>query len=502
MDLLSLGFVFAMCVAGAVIAWVADNLGRHIGKKKKSLAGIRPRHFATVTTMVTGFFLPLITILIASAASTDLRRILVEGRSLINQTENAKQNLGNAQRDLKKVSASLKDSTEKLKTESKRTEAAIKQREDVQDQLKTASQEIRTKQADLQRIRGEVSNMASTLSSMRRELGAARTSLKTSQNMLATSQAQVKTLGTQGASLQKKIDYQTRQLNDNMRRGTELDIQLRETEKQVDGLKKEIEDLTITKNYYSNQKNQLETQIDDLRGKIRESNERLEVLQEAANQFAQVAMSARVGDMIFRQNDELARVILPPNISADQAEAYLRSAMKSAGLLAESHGAKESDGNKIVEFRNLTAERTAEAQIAELVKAASSKNEPQFLSLFAVWNVFEGESVPIAGKVFANKLVYRAGDVILEGRVDGTKSDGEILQTLNRLVAYSLAAEVRRNGVIPPQGSQGAAGQVSLEDLVKLGKQIKEEGRPIRVQILAKSEVRAAGPVEIVFRLR
>src|SRR5262245_23791402 len=72
-----------MSVAGGACAWLADWLGYKIGKKKLSIWHIRPRHVARITVVVAGMLIPVLTILIFYAVSSEFRMWLSKGSEAV-----------------------------------------------------------------------------------------------------------------------------------------------------------------------------------------------------------------------------------------------------------------------------------------------------------------------------------------------------------------------------------------------------------------------------------
>ena len=84
-DTLSLATIFFVVIilAGGLVAYLGDFLGRKLGKARLTLFGIRPRHTAILITTATGLLIATSTIAILLAASYPLRRILVHGTTLM-----------------------------------------------------------------------------------------------------------------------------------------------------------------------------------------------------------------------------------------------------------------------------------------------------------------------------------------------------------------------------------------------------------------------------------
>lgn len=68
-----LRIILLLIIISGAIAWVGDNLGRTIGRKRLSLFGLRPRTTATITTLISGTLISLISLAVILVISPDAR---------------------------------------------------------------------------------------------------------------------------------------------------------------------------------------------------------------------------------------------------------------------------------------------------------------------------------------------------------------------------------------------------------------------------------------------
>ncbi|OGC24367.1 hypothetical protein A2291_02450 [candidate division WOR-1 bacterium RIFOXYB2_FULL_42_35] len=71
-----LSTILLLLIVAGVIAYVGDNLGRSIGRKRISLFKMRPRHTAIAFTVVTGALIAFLTLTLLLIISTDARTAL------------------------------------------------------------------------------------------------------------------------------------------------------------------------------------------------------------------------------------------------------------------------------------------------------------------------------------------------------------------------------------------------------------------------------------------
>ncbi|MBQ7317633.1 MAG: DUF3084 domain-containing protein, partial [Phascolarctobacterium sp.] len=51
-----------MAIVGGLIAYMADNMGSKIGKKRMSVFGLRPKHTSILLTVLSGMMISVLTI--------------------------------------------------------------------------------------------------------------------------------------------------------------------------------------------------------------------------------------------------------------------------------------------------------------------------------------------------------------------------------------------------------------------------------------------------------
>ena len=67
-------FMFlVLTVAGGLIAFMGDRLGRYMGKRRMTVFGLRPRHTALCFTVVAGMLIALTSLGVMSSISKDVR---------------------------------------------------------------------------------------------------------------------------------------------------------------------------------------------------------------------------------------------------------------------------------------------------------------------------------------------------------------------------------------------------------------------------------------------
>ena len=225
MDLVSGGLILAFCLAGALVAYLADNLGRTLGKKRLSLAGLRPRHTATMITTMAGFLVPLITVVLLAAASQEVRTILREGSRLRTERDALRGEVVAT----KKIVDEKTGAVTRLET----------QRTTSEKKLLQARNDLIARQKSIQSLIGQAADL-------RRRTGVLQDTVRRAQGLLSTLQTRSKALDARNkdltgknAEVERSYQLQRIQLQDAYRKYDSMVLDLEKLESQMKKLESE-----------------------------------------------------------------------------------------------------------------------------------------------------------------------------------------------------------------------------------------------------------------------
>lgn len=126
--------VLTLAVVGGAIAYIGDQLGMNVGRKKLTLFGLRPKHTSVLVTIVTGVAIATASIGILTIASQDVRIALFKMKEI--QTE----------------LAGLQTDYEKAQQEVQRQRKAIAENE---DNIASLEAEAFALQGDIDELQGD-----------------------------------------------------------------------------------------------------------------------------------------------------------------------------------------------------------------------------------------------------------------------------------------------------------------------------------------------------------
>ncbi|HVL39955.1 MAG TPA: hypothetical protein VM328_11250, partial [Fimbriimonadaceae bacterium] len=198
---------------------------------------------------------------------------------------------------------------------------------------------------------------------------------------------------------------------------------------------------------------------------------------------------------------ELARVIVAPQAGMPEATSLLSRALQEASKRAKERGAKPARSGEVAELRNMQ-DVTAEQQAQRVISMVMGQSEQSVIIVYAFWNVFQDESVPVVANAYRNPLVYRAGQVITERRIDASRDEEDILRQVSAFISTDVRNKAIADKMIPAQGHEQSLGAVSPEMVFNLVADLKRLGRSVRLQALARNDTRAADPLQLDFRVR
>ena len=120
----------------------------------------------------------------------------------------------------------------------------------------------------------------------------------------------------------------------------------------------------------------------------------------------------------------------------------------------------------------------------------------------AAVNSFKGEDALVSVEAYPNRVVYAAGQVMFEGRVDGALTKAQIVQQVTSLILTGLRSKVISDGVIPATGQDSELGEITSEQILEIAEQLKAFGRKARVQFVSKAPTRRGDKLKIEYRLK
>lgn len=501
-DYLPYLFLAVMIIAGGIVAFVADGLGRKIGKKRLSFFGLRPRYTATLITVAAGVLIPIITIAAIYAISSDVREWIQKGRGAIREVQQKTEQVDHLNDELGKIEAQRAEQEGKVRTLEDRQKELNSQITDQQQQIAKATAQITKAEASVAVLTSNVRQKEATLAKRTKDLAEnekAREGLIKQRDEKLKELAQIRGTNAELNKQRQEAFVELDRLNEDIADLEEEALNLKsEKDKLSDEIKKSNQSILDQEATIRIQKVEIqdnERQLDDLKGR----------LADASRLFGANFQISRMRPMIFEASEELARIQLPPSLSPTAARTAYFDLLQRARATALARKAINSPltapaGLTPRELNNRVV-GIAEQEEAIIRGITAQRQELVFIAR-SFFNAFEGEYVLLDFVAYRNRLVYHEGKVIAEKRIDGRKSDVEVLAQIEEFISVNVRNQALKDGMIPPSGPSGQLGRIEREELFNLIREAKSYNQLVRLQAVASSDTNAGDQLNLLFRVR
>lgn len=527
--ILILGLVIATCI----IAYLADNLGKNLGKKRISLLGLRPRQTATLISMISSVGVMLLTVglllLTSSSVRNSLLRYDAEKRQA-NELRREKDALRSEKETLLKTAqvqrGRIEDQLEEIALNRKRTAQFLKQREQTEAQLKEAKARLNTALKGEKTARARVAEAQKRLASAQKQFEKFRAQLATAQSETLKAQSQTKKAQTE---LQKEQERVAQTRNELQAARTNVEAAQKDLENARTELKTAQQEQATAREELARAQNQLEQTQKNYRLVQNEVNKTLKQLQRAVSDIEELrARRNELQGELDRKNNEL--LSLQNEVEKYQSIAG-RLAIGDVSVMLGEVFAEESIrlGTTTREARETLRTLMAEGRrqlsnpkrTLHLVLPATAANlsESEFLDGFAVYLSTLGAPVSVrlsavrdhAGsetEIYARLLpiivrtIFEKGEVLVSATIDGNSSDARIFNQLLTLLNEN-EQRTRERGVMPLLSPESpffyAPG--TNERVFEALRAIQAAGGPVQVRLIAAEKITSIESPRVQFEI-
>ena len=158
--------IVIMAIVGGLIAYIADNMGSKIGKKRMSIFGLRPKHTSILLTVLSGMLISVLTIGVMAISSESARtalfgmeKIRAELKSLNEEKSIAQDALAKTKVEMEEKNILISELDEKIRESTKANMEMEAKLADVSNKYDTAQKEV----ADLTASREQLTSEVATL---------------------------------------------------------------------------------------------------------------------------------------------------------------------------------------------------------------------------------------------------------------------------------------------------------------------------------------------------
>lgn len=492
-------FLVLIILSGGVIGMLADEIGRKVGKKRLSFIKMRPKHTARLSTFLAGVSVAFLTILFTFTVSSSVRDWIREGNAAIQKA-----------RELTSVN---KDLDARIKSNIVQEKSLEQKINDSKTRLDATRSALASLGLRYQQAQAHLANASNRARRLQLQIDAKNRLVNQKTKLLATQQTKL-------AQVEFQIKYETQQTNDVQNRNlqltrdnqnllqkqTELSNSISSLGDQITTLKSEATTLKQANDAANTELAQTKLVVDSLKKEEANLNDSLKQLQATNYYLNSIATNSRIQPLIFRADEEIARVEISPDLTDSETRAAVENLIKIAGKNVIAKGGV-IDG--VTGLAALFRERllpngtvvTPADQFDMVVTGTRNLNHETVLVAKALINSFKGESVQIYIRGYNNPVVFQAGDVIARTKVAGKLSTQDAINAVDQFVKNSVVPVLLKKGMIPDSDDANSLLEVPAPETFQLVQQIIAARRPLNLSAVVKKDTRAADRIQVQFLL-
>jgi predicted nucleic acid-binding Zn-ribbon protein len=504
--------LFLIVVVSGGIAYAADKLGKKLGKKRLSVFGLRPKHTAALGTVLLGMAVSLLTIGLVAALSKDARDWITQGSQALARLKKAQASLLVQEDELRSVQSQRDEAQAKILSAVKELKTINQQVQAQKSQIAALQGRLAPLQARLAQISAAVKIKDAQISAAKSRLAASQKSLAENEQRVATLEGNVKKVNARYQAGLKLLDTEERQIETADRQIGTQKTQIAEQTRKLSTMKTDLDkgeaelasetsqltDITARLTNLNVSYNHLEVTYSQLQNHFVQ-------LQGQDQQLTQIFLSwvgpSRELPLICRIRQEVCRLELPAGMPLEDARQGFDHIMDMARTAAVKLGAHQQGKESVADVYGRPDGTTADKIEEQTIHQLTHRQDEVVLIAYAAMNTFYSEPLPLDFGVFDNPLVYPKGQVVKDGPIDGQKSADQIVQQLNTF-ARSLQSKAIFDKMIPKLNDSEPLGSLTTSEVLRLMTEIKAQDRTVKLEVIARSDIRAADPLDVDFRVR
>lgn len=492
MDFTSTWFILVLTFVGGVVAVLADWLGRKLGKRKLRLGKLRPRHTAILLTGVSGALVTIITIVLVAVFSAEVRQLLIEGREAVKNAQKDKKAIELLRSELSDLSITKNESQSQLRGTQQTLSAATKD-------IEYRKTELARLQIEFDRDKAAFGRQSASYQGKLKGLEGLMTKREEALAKLTASLKKADSLYKQLDAVYKGLESNYRGLQANYK---SLDAQRGELDEQNAKLDEQNQKLTDSNAKLNSESERLTKESNALREDIAQQQTELQVLNIKFENASTSAVSARTAPIAFERGEEFERREVSDILTLDDALAVIRAALAKANFVVNQRSNLRPFLYQAVDPKTGNEIGGAERQVL-LARRLLAVRGQAVVVVSSLLNSFVNDpSVALDINIYPNPVVFQQGQVLGEARVDGGLAESRIVQQITDLLQTTVRQKAMDAKMIPNGVRNSTFGRIDPDETIRIVTQIKEFGRAVRLQALAKESTRAAGPLNIEFRVR
>ncbi|MBQ0105858.1 MAG: DUF3084 domain-containing protein [Armatimonadetes bacterium] len=477
-------FVLLIIISGG-IAYLGDYIGRYLGKKRLSVFGLRPKHTAIVTTVVTGMVISFAALMFLTLINKEFKEVVFHGQKILkNNTvlETKSLELSEKNKKLTDTNKSLSEEHKSLSSKNSVLEKATELLENKNRLLSDKAESYQSKALGLQKKSAELEKKIKKLLS----------DYKNTENKLHESQ-KAKTLAeTEINLLKSNIKKQQTELAEITEKSDSLGFLLNEKQKELElnlqKLEKEEKNLA-----------DIEVQLKEARVNLDETLKSLEV----ANAELQTYTELRLNDVIIRQDDEIIRGVIENNLSLSEIKDTLYKLVAAGDLRCSKIMSKVAkyDNGLALAYKSENGEillidfNVLIDQAAQMIKSNKKYNTLVIISSAGNFTAKDIEKEPVVAQIrlVEDKMVYRKGSIVTNKYFDGKMTEPYVFSDVYEFLNVQVPDVFIKKGVVFQQkillDNESKKLTDNIQIQLNLTRKIRTADSMCLVDVIAKNDI-------------
>lgn len=463
-------FILLVVLSGG-IAYLGDYIGRYLGKKRLSIFGLRPKHTAIVSTIVTGMVISFVVLLVLTTVNSEFREVVFHGKQIIENNKKLEiqsSKLIEEQKDLISKNKNLEKEHKSLKNTFSVLNKATKLLEDKNDKLSKKAKNFEIKSYNLSKKAVSLQNKVVSLSKAKI---AAQESIKKLKNNILKQEKELKLMTGKSNDLSKQL----------IEKQSSLDANIIKLKDQEDNLKA------------------IEGQLDEARNNLSEVLKSLEVANVELENYSQL----RLNDVILRQDDEIIRGVIDKDLSYNEIENNLIKLIAAANIRCNDLLKHYTNNNKglVLAFKAengevlLIDQKSLIKQAAEFINSNKKNDTLVLVSCIGNFtaNDISKEPVVVQFKFIEDEIIFHKNDTVTNKYFDGKLTEPYVFSDVYDFINVSLLKTMEDAGIVFNQQIilKNNTKEVTnkIEILLNLTRQIKITDSVCLLSVKAKDNI-------------
>ena len=437
-------FVLLVILSGG-IAFLGDFIGRYLGKKRLTIFGLRPKHTAIVSTIITGMLISFVALFVLTGVNSEFRDVVFHGKQIM---ENNKK-LEKESEKLIANNKNLSESNKKLNEEQKNLKEKSLSLEKIAKALEDKNIKLNLKANKSEKVANDLGLKAKGLE---KNISKLLLDYKKSKKAVETAQLAKKKAEENIKILKESIVKQQKELEEITQKSDGLKTELTEKQKALDDSEKNLvskeKDLKVVEEQLSNARADLDETLKSL---------------DLANQELETYSQLRLSDVIVKQDDEIIRTVIEGNESLIDIKETLYKFL-GLGAIRCNRLTKKLTGKEnglILAYKSETGEvlmvdeKRLIDNAADLIKESKKDRTLVILSSVGNFTTQDLDKGPIVAelKIMEDNLLYKKGEKVTAKYFDGKQNESYVFRDVYTFVTVDLSGLMGKSGMVLKQQS-------------------------------------------------